>query len=218
MSLNPIGSSITITDGVSATATLIVEAITYQTVFEPFDRVEYDNQRLAGVPTACGEKRLLGANLAGKPYQIVYGCSDQQAVPLIPNSEAIFDQVKKKFKIKRYTITGAFCESQEVNDLYDIASDHQNLLAQFQGYQARSTGDISYTDLYALRSLTFSYLTATGITMSGTALDATETNMLITNMSAEIVLSIPTATPGVNEFYKTFNITIENRVIEALRI
>lgn len=217
MSLNPLGSSITITDGVSVTATLIVEAISYQTVFEPFDRVEFDNQRLAGVKTSCGEKRLTGENLAGKPYQIVYGCSDQQAVPLIPNSEAIFDQIKRKFKIKRYTITGAFCESADVNALYAIAVGHQNRLAEFQGYQARSAGDISYTDLYALRSYTFSYLTSTGITMSGTAMDAVETNMLITNMSADIVLSIPTVSPGVNEFYKTFNITVEHRTIEALR-
>ena len=216
MALNPIGSSITVSDGVSATATLMVEAITYQTLFEPFDRMEYDNTRLREVRTSKGEKRLIGENLAGKPYQVVYGCSDQTAVPLWPNSDTTFDQVKRRFKIKRYNITGAISETADVDSLYGIASDHQNRLAQLQRHLSRATGDTSYADLFALQSETFSYLTDTNITMAGTALDATETDMLITSMSAEIVLSIPTSTPGVHEFYKTFSITIENRTIEAL--
>ena len=211
--LNPVGSSITI-----GSSTLIVEALTCQTLYEPFDRMEFDFARLREVKVKnTGEKRLVGENLTGKPFQIVYGCSDQQAVQLIPLTETAFDLVKKRFKIKRFNITGAFNEASSVNSLFTLAATHQNFLAEFQGYQARSTGDIGYADLVALQAYTFSYLTSTGVTMSGTALDASESNMLITSMSAETVLSIPTATPGVHEFYKTYNITIENRTIQALR-
>lgn len=212
MALNPAGTTLVI-----GGTTLIVESLSLTITYEPFDRVEFDNTRLREVRTACGEKRLLGENMAGKPYQIVYGCSDQQAVPLVPNSETTFDLVKKRFKIRRFNITGAINTSASVNSLLTLASTHQNYLAEFAGYQARSTGDISYTDLYALRSLSFSYLTTTGVSMTGTALDATETNMLITSVSAETVLSIPTSNPSVQEFYKTYNITVENRIIQALR-
>lgn len=213
MALNPIGSSITI-----SSSTLIVEALTCQTLYEPFDRLEFNFAKLRDVKvTTTGEKRLIGENLTGKPFQIVYGCSDQTAVQLIPLTEAAFDQVKRRFKIKRFNITGAFSSASAVNSLFTLASTHQNFLAEFQGYQARAGGDIGYSDLVALQSQTFNYLTTTGVSMSGTALDTSETNMLITQMSAETVLSIPTSTPGVNEFYKTFNITIENRTIQALR-
>ncbi len=221
--LNPVGSSFALTQSSTVLCTMIVEALNFQVLYEPFDRPEFDYTRLREVKvSATGEKRMLGENLTGKPYQIVYGCSDQQAVPLIPNTETVFDQVKKRFKIRRYTITGAVNFSEEIDDLQIVATDHLKLLAEFQGYQARVSGDIGYNDLYAYRVWNFDLsggpnLTQTGITMAGTALDVTETNMLITSMSAETTLSIPTSDPSVQEFYKTFSLTIENRIIEALR-
>src|ERR1035437_3434638 len=165
---------------------MIVETQSFQVVYEPFDRPEKDFARLREVKVSTtGEKRLLGENLAGKPYQVVYGCSDQQAVKLIPLTEAAFDLVKKRFKIRRYTITGAVNFSEEVNDLLAVATDHLKLLAEFQGYQARVSGDIGYADLVAYQSWQFNAsgggpnLTETGITMAGTALDVSETHMLI---------------------------------------
>ncbi len=221
--LNPVGASFTLTQSPTLLCTMIVESLSFQVLYEPFDRAEFEFSRLREVHASTGEKRLLGENLAGKPYQVVYGCSDQQAVPLRPLTETAFDQVKKRFKIRRYTITGALSELVDVTALQTVAANHLELLAEFQGYQARVSGDISYVDLVAYQSWQFNLagggpnLTQTGITMAGTALDVTETNMLISAMSAETTLSIPTSDPSVREFYKTYSLTIENRVIEALR-
>lgn len=216
MSLNPAGATLLLTiSPCSLDSTLIVESLSYAPSFEEFDRMEYDNERLRTAKTLCGQRRLITENLAGTPIQIVTSCGDATPVPLGPNSDSNFNNVKKRWDIKRYIITGATSEAEEVNTLYTIAADHQSRLARFKHYLARSgQGDTPYETLIALQSETFSYLTSTGLTMYGTSMEDVETNMLITSLSIENTLAIPTSTTP--EFFKTFQLTVERRVLSNL--
>jgi hypothetical protein len=218
MALNPAGSTLLLTiPACSLSATLIVESLSYAPSFEEFDRMEFDNERLRSARNLCGQKRQIIENLAGTPIQIVTSCGDTTQVPLGPNSDTNFNNIKKRFDVLRFEIQGATSEAEDVNTLYTVARDHQARLARFKHYLARSSGgDTPYETLIALQSETFSYLTSTGMTIAGTSLENSESNMLITSLNIENTLSIPTGTPGVHEFYKTFKVTIEQRVISNL--
>lgn len=195
---------------------MIVQGATYSPLFEPFDRPEYDNNRLREAKNTCGAGRLVGRTATDTPYLMTFDCGDPQTVPLWPNNSTTTASAKQKFKIKRYNFTGALSAEVDVDALYALAESHQVLLARFEFYKAKVNSDIDYTTLFALRSETFSYLTATGITIAGTSIDATETDMLITSFTAEVLLSIPTSTPGVSELWKSFSLQIEHRDIFSL--
>lgn len=213
MSINPAGATLVI-----AGATLIVDTLSESYTFEPFDRLEFSNEKLRNAKTLCGEKRLLGETASGKPYQIVFDCmSDKTAVPLGPNSDTTFAQMKQKWKIRRWQATGAISENSNVSTLLTTAASHQVLLGNFQYYLARASGDIPYASLVALQSETFTYLTATGVSASGTALGGTISNVLITSATGNTELVIPTNSAGTtHDYYRSWSVTFEQRTLHSL--
>jgi hypothetical protein len=218
MPIRPEGSTLIFTHaGSSLTATTIVDSLVASYVFEPFDRMEYDNDKLKSARTAGGVSPQFFSLLGGTPAQIETDCTTDFPRPLVPNSTSTFNSVKQRFNIKRYQITGAITEASQINTLFLIAKNHRNLLAKFQNYQARSQSDSPYEDLILLQSETFSYLTSTGLTISGTALEFSESNMLITDfsMSTESAVS-NNSSDSSRTYYKSFSITIENRTITSL--
>lgn len=77
--------------------------------------------------------------------------------------------------------------------------------------------DTEYAELVALQSETFSYLTTTGITLSGPTIGAPETNMLITAFSTPVEYEIPLDEAGdTSAVYYVFSLVIENRRIAAM--
>lgn len=212
--MQPEGATLIISTGLSS-STVIVGDISYTNVYQPFDRMEFDNTRLREARAATGERRIIIELLGGKPAQILTSCADDTAVPLIPNSTTTFNLVAQRFNINRYSITGAISTAANVNLLYSLASSHQKLLAKFDAYLKRSTGDISYADLVTLQSETFNYLTTTGISASGTCLESTVNNILITSINVDNSFSIPMFNGG-NEFYKNYSITFESRTLSSL--
>lgn len=210
----PEGSTLIVSDGLSS-VTMVVTDVSYVTTFTPFDRLEYDNNKLRDARSAKGERRIIIEMLGGRPAQIITDCASTTPVPLIPDPNSVFDQVARRFNIVRYTINGAVSEASAVNYLYSIAQNHQALLAKFEKYLKRSSGDTSYEDLYALRSETFSYLTTTGVSALGTCIESTVNNILITNISVDNAFAIPNSLGG-EDFYKTYQLTFETRTISAL--
>lgn len=218
MSTLPAGSMLTISTTVCGpVASLVVDTLTYAPTFEPLDRKEFDNTKQATARTSCGATRLTGENLFKKPFQVVSDCSDLTAVPLWPNDDTTFDNVKRKFKIKEYSVIGAISADADVEELYALASNHQDQLAKFQRYLARVAEDPPYTALIALQSETFDYLTTTGVTISGSAMSTSEDNVLITRMSADNALVIALNSSGSSyEYYKTYKFTFQTRQLVAL--
>lgn len=210
----PDGSTLLVTDGLSSISVLVAD-VSYAALYTPFDRMEYDNNKLRDARAATGERRIIIEMLGGKPAQILTTCVSDTPVPLIPDSDTIFNLVARRFNIVRYTISGAISDADDVNYLYSLSASHQALLAKFDRYVKRSTGDTSYEDLVTLQSETFSYLTTTGVTAAGTCLESTVSNILITSVSVNNAFSIPNSIGG-NDFYKTYNISFEIRSISSL--
>lgn len=198
--------------------TLVVEDISYTVTYEKLDRNEFDNSKQASARNGCGQPRMTGTNLTGKPYQIVIqGCNDDESVQLGPNSDSDYANIKKKFRIKHYQVTGALSENVDVELLRVLAVNHQDRLAKFEYYQDRVNGDAPYATLQALQAESFSYLTATGTEILGTAIDTVESDVLITAMSANIGLAIATDDTGDSyEYYKSFTISFEIRTLADL--
>lgn len=211
------GATLVVTSGLSGTASLIVSDLSYSSTFEPFDRLEFDNDKLRDARTATGERRIIIELLGGKAAQITTTCIDNTAVPLVPNSDSVFNLVARKFQILRITVTGAISNAADVNTLYTMNDAHQELLAQFQAHQKRAGGDTAYSDLITLQSDSLSYLTTTGVSAAGSSLESTISDVLITNIVVNNAFSIPNSLGG-NTFYKTFTLTLEKRSIESLGI
>ena len=196
---------------------VIVDSLNYTPTFEQLLRSEFDNGKQKAAPNICGQVPILGSNLFGRPYQVDSDCAELNARPLGPNSDTNFNRIAKKFKIKRVNVQGAVSESADIAALYLIAENHQVKLAKFQKYVARLADNLPYDSLIALQSESFSYLTTTGVTVVGTAIDTTDTNILITNFTVDNQFSIPTNAAGTNrEFYKSYSLTYEMRVLANL--
>ena len=210
----PEGSTLIVTNGLSS-ATVIVGDISYTTLYQPFDRIEFDNNKLRDARAATGERRIIIEMLGGKPAQILTTCVSDTAVPLVPNSNTVFNNMAQRFDIIRWTVTGAISDADDVNYLYSIAEAHQALLAQFDAHIKQGSSDTSYEILITLQSENFSYLTTTGITAAGSCLESTVSNVLLTNIVVNNSFSIPNALSS-NTFYKTYNLTFETREIVDL--
>ena len=210
----PEGATLLVSSGLSSVSVIVTD-VSHSATYQPFDRTEYDNTRLREARAATGERRIIIEMLGGKPAQILTDCVDSTAVPLIPNSDATFNLLAQRFNINRYTIQGAVSNSSDVNLLYTISEGHQELLAQFDAHIKRATGDTPYSALITLQSENFSYLTTTGVTASGTALEDTISNILITSITVNNSHSIPNSLGG-NTFYKNYSITFETRSISSL--
>lgn len=194
-----------------AANTVVVKSLTYATGYIPFERMEFDNTKLRDAKTANGERRVIIELLGGKSAQIVTSCASTTAVPLVPNTETVFNLVNKRFNFVRFSVTGDISEATAVNSLFTTAQAHQALLARFDAHIKRASGDISYEDLIAMQAETFSYLTTTSVTITGTAVDIAGSNVLITSMEVNNEASIP-----VDGFFKTYNLTLEIRTISNL--
>lgn len=201
--------------GSSISADVVVQNLTYSAGYIPFERMEYNNQTLAQARTACGEGRIIISLLGGKQAQVITDCGDTNTVPLVPNSDTTFNQVYKRFNFTRYSLQGALSEAAEVNLLYQLAQNHQTQLARFDAYLKRLASDTPYEALIALQSETFSYLTTSGVTASGSALESPVNNVLITAINVNNELSIPNSSSSY-DFYKTYDITFETRSISNL--
>lgn len=215
MPLKPEGSSISV-----GGYTLFVADVKYTFVTEYFDRVEFQHERLRNAPNLSGQHAIRTTLLGNTPAQIVIGSlSFQDVVPLNPDvtvTSSNYGNIKKKFNIKRYEITGMASAVSQVDAVYSLAQNHLQQLAKFQAYLDKAGSmETEYLELKALQSETFSYLTTTGTSLSGDAIESTQTNMLITRFEPSVDYAVVTDSVGTVFVLKSYSLTIENRVITA---
>lgn len=179
----------------------------------PFDRVEFSSERQRSVKTSTGGVPLISQNWTGELIQQATTCTGDIPRPM-GTEDANIDLIKVKFNVKRYKITASPCQSSVVNSIYNLARTHIQGLQKFQLHLAKASSmDISINALLALQSETFSYLTTTGLSIGGNALDGTtENNMLITSVIPTVEYEEPLA-GGSYRLLKAFTMTLENRVL-----
>lgn len=206
MALFPTGSTITFSG--SADAVLYVDSVEYEFIVEPFERLEYSNSKLREAPTTSGAKPMIVNSFGNKPIQLASTCTGDSARPLTPDDDNI-NNIKKQFNISRYTIGGAPTTASAIDTIYSTATDHAKRVSRFQLHLEKSNMELSYPALIALQAETFSYLTASGLNVTGTALGGAISNVLITEFRPGVLYTITSS----GNLIKGWSMTFETRSI-----
>ena len=208
MSILPSGSTVTFTLSGSSSE-LVVDSVNYTPTSEFFDRNEFSNDRLKQAKNSDGSSPIFITLAFGKIAQLTSTCTSTTARPIVPD-DANIDDIKKKFVIKRWTLKGDTSLDWNTEVLKTFATQHKILLDRFKHHQDRVGMDISYDALITLQAETFSYLTTTGLTMTGNSV-GTQTDLLITEFSFDV----DEEQPSPSLILKSWNLTLENRVIAS---
>lgn len=214
MPIKPDGAFITVGGN-----TLFISDVKKSYVTEPFDRLEFSHERLRSAPNKLGQKALVVSLLGNTPAQIIIkDVSFDDIVPLYPDVLQIGSDsplIKKKFGIIRYEIQGAPSNSTEVENVLNISQGHISNLVAFQTHiQKAGSMETEYKVLLDLQLVTFSYLTATGITMSGNS-TGTVSNCLITSFSPSIEYEEIIDELDNVRLLKSYSMVIEQRTISS---
>lgn len=214
MPINPTGTPITLVTAASTSVVLYASEVSKTPLIEPFQRLEFDNDKLRAAKTPQGGLPMIITTISNSPIQISVTCANDYPRPLTPNSFSNMAAINQKFTITRFTMKGT---PQNVEDLEIVkaqALDHENLLQKFQYHATLANGDISYPDLVSLQAQSFDYLINTGVSISGPCLGATYTGMLIVSFDIDYTHQF-TQADGTNKNLASWSMTIDQRGISS---
>lgn len=199
-------------------------SVTYDT--QPFDRVEFDHEKLRSAPLSTGTQPQIVTLLGGKPAEIVIDCaltgmiggaSSYVPRPLVPNVyTSDTNNIKQRVNITRYKIAATSAESATnstaVAGVFAYLTGHKNQISQFQNRLAVFNTTLAYEALLAAQAdnIAALYFT-TGITF--TSPDYTVTNSLIVDgqFGDEFVVY----NGASYDVYRTYDLTLEQRTVSS---
>ena len=206
----PTGTGLTFSG--SASATLYADTVTYEFDVQTFERQEFSNSRLRSAPTSTGAQPIIVQSFGNKPIQLAISCTGDSPRPLIPDDANIND-IKKQFNIERYTIGGAPTYASDLASIYTVAQAHKKILSKFQLHIEKSSMELSYDALVAMQAETFSYLTASGLDVSGASLPSSLSDILIVDFDIDVTYLLTETGNQVDNWSLTFELrTITDRV------
>jgi len=216
MAIFPSGSPATFTWSSGASSTSVyLDEVTLAFVVEPFQRMEYSNERRRSVKNSNGGLPKIVTSIANTPLQIDVSCSGDVPRPLGPDSLTNINNINQRFNIQRYSLRGAPSRNSEVIKLYNLAVAHNKLLNNFQHHLYKgSSADISFTDLDNLTTENFSYLTSTGLSLTSDAIGGTATHMLISEFTMSVVYEV-TLADSSKLLLQDWSMVVENRTISS---
>lgn len=196
------------------TISLVIDSLDITKVSEPFQRLEYSNQFLKDKMNGDGSSPLFITGFGNVLTQITSTCVSQP-VRSVATDDANINLINKKFKIKRYTFSGGDSVATEVDKLFTVAAQHRLYLDKFDEYKQELQQPLSYDYFYTtLRAETFSYLTVTGISMTGNySSNTTEWNILISSFNTGVTHEVPAADGTLQTLVKNWSITVDRREI-----
>lgn len=214
MPVRPGSTLITFTNSASTSVTLYADEVGLTKTVEPFQRMEFSNQRRREVKNSLGGLPMIVNNIANLPLQISVSCANDSPRPLTPD-DANLPNINQQFNIQRYTLRGAPTPVAALAVVQAQAVIHRDYLQAFQYHQTSVGSDISYDYLVnTLAAEDFSYLTTTNVSIAGNALGGTATQMLITEFSQDVAYESLDAT-GTPVVVSAWSMTIENRTITS---
>lgn len=197
--LLPQGRYLTISLSASS-AILYCEEISFETASTAFTRSEFDKNTLKNAPESTGAVPTYNQSLPGYPVQILYG-SATTARDLTPNNFTNLANMEQKLFYNRYTITGDVSLSSDTGLVFNWAALHRTLQDRYDAHLKYSGDGLSYQDFLTQQAVTFSYLTSTGLTISGSTLGSLS-NCLIRSFSVNPVRDIQGQPSGAKVLYR----------------
>lgn len=214
MALVPRGSVLTFTTTAVTAAVSIEGDVGKQVKTIDFERKEFSNAYLLGLPEQDGGEAVVVKNIVGNLIQFNYNCGSATSIRTNEPDDNNLDNILKSLTIRSWSIRGGPSSPSAVEALYTLSVDHAKRLRSFDAYQKVLGQKISWQLAYnTLRSHNFSYLTNTGLTVTGAAL-GTESNILIRSFS----LGVTHENPRTNTIVaKDWSINFDVITIESQR-
>lgn len=214
MALRPGAALLTFTNAASASTSLWVNEVVLTKIVEPFQRAEFLNSRTRETKNPSGGLPIIVNTIANLPIQIGVACAGDIPRVLGPETDSTLNAYSQKFTIQRYTLRGASTPKANLDLVQATAILHESYLQKFAYHLARAGSDISYPDLLTLRTENFSYLTSTGVSISGNCLGGTASEMLIVSFQQDITTSV-TQADGSQLLLAEWSMVIDNRTISS---
>lgn len=196
--LQPLGRFATFTMGASSSV-LYIREINFDTESTLFTRSEKSHETLKNAPEDTGNMPTYAQTLSGAPVQFIYG-GGTTARNLTPD-DSIIDSIEQKFFFNRYKISGTISGASDIALMFSWAASHHVLQDRFDAYQKKINDKISVQLLTSLGGETFSYLTTTGLSLTGSTL-GTLNNLLIRSFSVNPVRDIQGLPSGQKLLYE----------------
>ena len=217
MSITPPGSLLSFNDTVSSTsATIAVSGIKYYFTSQPFKRMEFSHKRQREAPNSDGSMPIIALLVGNRPVQYFTGCNIAEEARTLTPDDSVYDDIYKRLDIKRYEMIGADSLDNEIDIVSLMSQAHMVLDAQFKAFLREAEADVSIDFLTTMQGVDLSYITTTGLGMSGAALGAvgTESNMLMVDFKPEVTYEIPLDDTGSSsEVLRTWSMVLESRTI-----
>jgi hypothetical protein len=236
--MTPSGQLIALSVG-DTNLTLAVVDIKYHAYTLPFERPEYSTEKQKSAPELDGGIPNFDTTAGGHIFQIFTGCGDETSRPTIPDDVATYDcsasgqagytgntqsginSILQRFDILHFDVEGTDTYESEIDGALVLSQQHAVLRAQFDQQFAALKQYCSINFLSAAQASTFSYITGTGLTMSGRPLASnlatTFPNCLITSFEPVVTKSFKTGPdsddPPGQAIYRAFKLEIEQRTI-----
>lgn len=183
----------------ASSSTLYIREINFDTESTLFTRSEKSHETLKNAPENTGNMPTFSQSLNGAPVQFIYGGATT-ARNLTPD-DSIIDQIEQKFFFNRYTISGTISGASDIALMFTWAAQHKALQDKFEAYQKKINDKISFQLLTTLGGETFSYLTTTGLSLTGSTLGNLN-NLLIRSFSCNPVRDIQGLPSGQRLLYE----------------
>ena len=207
----PKGSSLTLTIGATS-LTLFVDEVRDTFLNQGFERTEFSYDRLLQAPNLVdGSMPVIIYGFGNVPVQITSTCSSITPRVLLPD-DAVVGSVKQRFNIHQYELVLSENLAATIDSIASTAQTHANYLARFDADMGKRSMKVSYEQLITWQSETFSYLTSTTVSMSGSQVPS-ESNLLITNYQRGVLVEVPGTTQDV--VLKGGSLTLQVRAISS---
>jgi len=137
---------------------------------DAFDRPEFSHDRLRSAKNSDGSSPVFIQLFGGRVAQLFTTCGNVNTTRSVLPDDSVVSQIKRRWDIRRWTITGSISTAQTVAKLADQAEQDRIKFARYQAHIQEVGMDISYQRLLELQAETFSYLQTTSLSMYGNAL------------------------------------------------
>ncbi len=180
MPLLPNGSLLVFSSTASTATVSVSGDVERSSVVIPLDRKEFSNAYLLTLQESDGGEPILVKNIVGNQIQFNYNCGSATSIRDTTPDDANVNSILKALVIRRWTVKGGPSSPTQVENLWNIATDHVGRIKSFDGYQALFSQKLSWQAMKLLQNENFSWLTTTGLDVSGEAL--TQSNILIRDL------------------------------------
>ena len=145
------------------------------------------------------------------PVQITNTCNSILPRVLTPDDPTFTNQYQR-FDCHRYEITFLENQNSVIDAIAPTARQHSLYLSRFQADLKKRGAYASYEQLLTWQTETFSYLTSTSVSISGSQISS-ESNCLITGFTRGVMIEVPGSTQNI--VLKGGSLTLEIRTIES---